>query len=969
MPASETVSKRVERVFLGWDASLLDAAVAWLARRAGDVGENKSPKDSSARRLPRPLIALPSGRAVDRLRGRLDEEPRLGVDSADVVTVGSLLSKLLPTSEAFASAFEQTLAWTKVLRSASEPNLRLVTANPPAEHAIESWLEIASSLRQLHSDVAAQTWMFSDVVEHARSDVESKRWRALTEWQSQYLRVLADVGRVDLDAHSVMNLRSTTITLDQPILLVGTLDLPPLIEKLLQTCAGYITSLIGMPASLRSGLNDLGGLKEEAWQNHIVASLDDHFVPAQDVTDQSHAVMESLSEFGRHRSVDEITIGVTDASLIEPIEAHCALLEVPTYRHLGTPFLGTSVGRLLDLVCQHLESRSYASLAALVRHAGVHAALDDHLSDPSGEWLVKLDEVMANHFPLSVEEPLPPACPHTDTVNQLIGWVDEWLAPLLSKTPKASPPTGTDKTIKQQRLSDGCECLREVLMRLESGESPTGLADGPRVPKTDRTRQTLDQVLDAFQRIPASMDPIVDGATATRIVKARLADIRIPSDPAPEQIEILGWLDLALDDARAMVVAGFNHPFVPEATRSEPFLPNALRQSWQQTGNAKRYARDVVAMHQILAKRQYVRMIVGQFAADGSPTPPSRLLSATDPNTAARRVCNLLESSRPRVKLEPAPPSTDEVPGLVTPTNWQKSDFYQLPKPEAGRTVSHLSVTSFSAYLTCPYRFYLRYVLGLRPVDDLAMELAANQFGDLVHGALEWFGETDAKDATDENRVREALFDELNRYAQTHYGDNAATTIAMQVRQAQRRLRALARQQTQRAQQGWIMAQVEASVDENETDRNGNPKSPSGLWVDEEFMGIRGRFDRIDHHPDSGRWAILDYKTHAFTPEKKHLKKEGAKTQWIDLQLPLYRRLIPDLGIHADPADVDLGYFNVADKDADTKVNLARFSEEQFAEADERMHWCVRQIRACRFEPTDQRVPFDDYAEIVEGLA
>ena len=134
-------------------------------------------------------------------------------------------------------------------------------------------------------------------------------------------------------------------------------------------------------------------------------------------------------------------------------------------------------------------------------------------------------------------------------------------------------------------------------------------------------------------------------------------------------------------------------------------------------------------------------------------------------------------------------------------------------------------------------------------------------------------------------------------------------------------------------------------------------------------MGLKGRFDRIDRHSD-GRWAILDYKTHGHRPEKKHLQKTSDGERWIDLQLPLYRMMVPYLGIDVDPREVELGYFNIAEKDEETRINLAEFSESQMREAERLIHDCVARIQAGDFAPTGDRVQFDDYGMILQtGVA
>ncbi|MEO1530220.1 MAG: hypothetical protein AAFX06_32925, partial [Planctomycetota bacterium] len=78
----------------------------------------------------------------------------------------------------------------------------------------------------------------------------------------------------------------------------------------------------------------------------------------------------------------------------------------------------------------------------------------------------------------------------------------------------------------------------------------------------------------------------------------------------------------------------------------------------------------------------------------------------------------------------------------------------------------------------------------------------------------------------------------------------------------------------------------------------------------------------------------------------------------------------PFLGIDADPATVQLGYFNVSDKADETRINIADFDEGLLDEADQLIHDCVRRILSCDFAPTTERVVFDDYQMILQtGVA
>ncbi len=228
-----------------------------------------------------------------------------------------------------------------------------------------------------------------------------------------------------------------------------------------------------------------------------------------------------------------------------------------------------------------------------------------------------------------------------------------------------------------------------------------------------------------------------------------------------------------------------------------------------------------------------------------------------------------------------------------------------------------------------------------------------------MHNSLEKFGESVDKDSEDEKRVYEAMSDALETFTHEYYGSSPAAAVRLQIAQARKRLGFVAQQQVLWRRQGWQIWKVEAAVGEH---------NHAAITVDNVPMTIRGRFDRIDHHPSLGRWAILDYKTHGHPPRKKHLRKIDGKDQWVDLQLPIYRWMIPFLvGDEVDPETVELGYFNISDKAEETRINLADFSTAEFELANQQIIEVIRDIRAGRFEPSTEPVMYDDYAMIMQS--
>ncbi|WP_153555506.1 PD-(D/E)XK nuclease family protein [Roseimaritima sediminicola] len=980
---------RPNRVFLGWDSPLLPAAATYLRERYQTNGRWD---------LSGTLLVVPTARAGRRLQSllrRQAEQHGVSLSLGSILTVGALPERLYEPDAEVALELEQTLAWTQVLVAATPEQLSPLMRNLPPEEPLTPWMELGAALRRLHQTLAADDLRFADVLPHVDTETERRRWQLLDVLLGRYHEQMQAAGRVDPYSARVAAAAGKRCSSDVDIVLIGTTDLNRTLCRMLDQVADRVTALVAAPESQLHLFDTYGSVDPQAWNLQDLPLEDQHLVSADDAPAQVEAMAAQLADFGQAFSPDAITVGVTDESFVSLVETELQLCGVAAHREQGWPLSQTAPGRLLSLLTLLRTRMNWTSLAALLRHADMYDWIDRQLQqlqqeDPlevepgrsrtaSLPWLSQLDHFLGGHYPTQLENPLPPeAAAAYPVVRRLREIVLRWLRPLdgpprplaqwcealsglleeiypqppETDPPETDPPVAdppeTDPPVADPPVADPPVAATSA----ETGEPHPAHAEGlleppRRLPRTQLAIERIRTMLERFEGLSSALDVEVSAAAAIEMLLGRLAEAPIVLPPRAEMVEILGWLDLALDDAPAMVVVGMNHPFVPESVTADAFLPGSLRSRLNVADNERRYARDAHALHLILSTRPAVRLIVGRRGADGSPTPPSRLLSAASGEDVARRVMMLLD--RPPV----ATPVRHRWSGGATRT--------ELPIPTAGPAkIKVMSVTAFSAYLACPFRFYLRYVLGLRPMDDQAGELQANQFGDLVHGALEEFGKHEEHRMADRaDSIRELLFAHLQDYADHHYGDHPAAAVQMQIQQAKRRLSLVAEKQAVRRAEGWEIRFAEAAV---------NPSDGAAMKVDGKPMGLKGRFDRIDFHPQTGRWAILDYKTHGHKPLKKHI--DSATGAWIDLQLPLYRLMTPYLNLDAEVEEVQLGYFNVAEQAEQTGVHLAEFTAEQFAEATKVIEDCIRRIWAGDFTRSSDPVPFDDYAMICQtGLA
>lgn len=919
----------LRRIFLGWDKPILHAAVHELFERYATA---------DCWNLGGVMAVVPVSRAARRLLALLErhaEEHDLPLIPPRVVTVGGLPERLYENDRPIASELQQTLAWTRVLSATPDPELEPLMPVIPEREPIAPWVEMASTLRRLHEDLSAEALGPLDVIEHVETDGERNRWRLIDRLHQRFLGLLDQAGLSDPHAARREALEQGRCRTAQQIVIIACVDFGRRICQLIEAVDESVDIFLGAPESEAAGFDSCGRVEPEFWANRHIDVVDRHLIAAGDADQQCAAAASVLADWGDRFSPDQITIGITDDAFAPLVETELTLCGLRPHRVAGIPLTRTAPGRLLRLISDYLTSTSWQSFAALVRHADVLPIVAG--TARSSDLLTELDTLRATHFPVRLSHPLPAAASDSDayaSVHAAASRVSEWLAPFVAP---------------RQPLALWCQRTREVLSELYDRRRPALAADSASsadAELVDSALQQIDEILEHFADLAAHLDIEVTAPAALDMLLQRLADPRPLIAPLPDRIEIAGWLDLALDDAAALVVIGLNTPFVPQAVTSDPFLPGTLRSKLRVADNERRFARDAYVLQVVLSTRPAKALIVGRNGPDGSPTPPSRLLAASPPEVVVRRVRKLLEHPPKQPKIR---------------TDWHRdAGSTELPIPTAvpGTTLEAISVTAFRDYMACPFRFYLRHIVGLRPLDDAAFELAANQFGDLVHAAVEGFGDCGDREASDVDVIADSLMAHLHEYAARQFGNAPSAAVRLQIAQAEKRLRVVAERQAERRAAGWQIYAAEASV-----------VASDGACIaleDGRRLALKGRVDRIDFHPATGRWAILDYKTHGHQPMAKHYDRRAEI--WLDLQLPLYLQMLSALKIDAAEGDVDVGYFNIAEKADETGIHLAEFTPELLASAMIRAREVARGVLDAAFDvdPEAGQVLFDDYAAILQ---
>jgi ATP-dependent helicase/nuclease subunit B len=922
----------ITRIFMDWNRPALAAAADYLVGRFAAAGELD---------LAPVVLALPGGRAGRRLLEILvqqADERELLFCPPRIVTTGKLPELLYEAKRPFANELVQQLAWIEALHGSDPGHVQAVVPQPPERDDFQAWLSLGEMLARLHRELAAEAMDFSAVAQcgaELEGFREAPRWQALAEIQKRYLATLDRLGLWDLQTARLVAIRNGECRTEAQIVLLGTADLNRSQRMMLDQVAEHVTALVCAPEELAERFDEHGCLCPAAWLDQAIPLADEQIEVVNDPAEQAAATVHAIAGFeGRYNTAD-IAVGAADEQVVPYIQQRLEQCQLAARYGVGVPITRSAPYRLLAAVADYVEAGSFAAFAALVRHPWVNDWLAG--SGIAGDWLSQMDRYYAEHIPHAVDGQWQGAGPQGETLQQVYRAIDGLCRKLRGKP---------------RPLADWAEPILELLGTLFGG-APLVADIEP-----DRTLlaacSEISDVLAQHSAIPAALMPSLESTAAVRLVLRQVGGATIPPPPNQGAIELLGWLELPLDDAPALVITGFNEGRVPASVNSDLFLPNQLRRALGIEDNDRRYARDAYALSLLAASREKLHVIAGRRSADADPLLPSRLLFACDDRTMARRVLRFFDKGdRPPYRPESGRKASQSPAGELQPG--LKESRLEVPRPRPlSEPITSMRVTSFKDYLACRYRFYLRHVLKLASLADSVEELDGALFGALAHEVLSTLGKDPEVAAGTAEQIAQYLDQQLDAVVAAHFGKTPTSSILVQVEQLRRRLAAFAQWQAAWARDGWRIEHVEVSP----------AAGKAAIIVDGQPMGLRGRIDRIDVNESSGKRAIFDYKTsdRAQTPEQTHCTRSG---QWIDLQLPLYRHLIADLGIDGP---VDLAYIALPKDISRVGPSIAGWTADDLQAADCAAEDVVRRVRAGEFWPPVMPAPAfcEDFAAICQ---
>ncbi|TFG81321.1 MAG: PD-(D/E)XK nuclease family protein, partial [Chromatiales bacterium] len=696
-------------------------------------------------------------------------------------------------------------------------------------------LQTGDILQQLRADLVEGGLLLRDVVRlHAADLEELERWRDMAALEEHYLAQLHGLGLLDPHAARIGH--------------ADRIEAPPNVTRLVVACAPdlslpatqtierlgadlHVDILVAAPADHAALFDMWGRPLPEAWQA-VRFDPDDpqeDLVLAGSPQGQCQAVIDRIATDPSMPAPDDIAIGVPDPSVIPFMLSTLADNGIEAFDPSDKPLRDHSLCHLLVLLCGLVTERSYRTFSRFIRHPD---ALQ-YLTRVPSQLLVELDEFQHTFLPLTFDSM------SARLHDERGGTLNAASFPAVHAAVAAT--AALLHGFEQQPFAEAMRTFLQACFDARTLEAGQAQDD-----EFSQAARLVDAALHEIESAPFTSFRLSSAQTAQLFAK-RLGEQSYHRERAAEGIDLLGWLELVWTDAPCLFVTGMNEGQVPDSRIGDSFMPDSLRSRLGLTCDATRLARDTFLMRICIESRRRAGracFIAGKTSTEGDPLKPSRLLFRCSDADLPRRAALFfgdVETSRPMlpasITFRLTPPAgvsaveQRDMEGEAVPSRGACRSLSTVPLP------AKLSVTAFSSYLACPFRFYLSNILGMQEADDSKRDLDALDFGSIVHELLEdMAGRPELVTCSDPERLAAYLVAGARTLFEQRFGGELAAPLLVSLDADCERLKAVARVQTALIDEGW-----EISANEQK------------LQMEIGGIVVRGKLDRIDRHKSTGR--------------------------------------------------------------------------------------------------------------------
>ncbi|WP_395740713.1 PD-(D/E)XK nuclease family protein [Prosthecobacter sp.] len=948
------MSSKVQRLFWGWDAPVLEKAVGFLCR--GWDGTRALDLSSS-------LLLVPNGEAGRRLREALAQKTNETGTAALVPHLWLPEQALLPQTRRFeaATALQAQMAWQRALERVPLEELTALFPKLPKERGWGWQAETGRMLAELKMLLGTGGLTFEDTANKPAAQRDVARWQDLARIEQVYFEELAGAKVADAQALKRQHAQEPVLPEGvERVVVLASPDLPPLLDAWISGCAKRglkVVIAVQAPEAMAHAFDACGRPLTQNWGEDAESSLPFENEQIHVTRDPSAQAARTLDLMRELVPQGRTALGVCDAEVSSLLLEKLALEDARSFEPGGIPVQREGLWHVLECFRVLLSSGAWRAFAALLRVEEFREAVIP--KEAKGTAILKmLAEDGAEKFSVSAllraaddftSEHLPVTLAHSKELP-------------LARYPALLPAVKhTLELLDDLRRQTPTQAARTLILRLLGEREFNPEAPGHRE-RTELASEWL-RITEELELEARRFGLKPNGEDTFALSLECLAQSRLAEPRGEIDLVLQGWLELLWEKAPNLIVTGLNEEHVPGIFISHPFLPDGLRSALGLPCQNTRFARDAFILaalaQQRLDERGKLQLLCGQWSEGGDALRPSRLLFLCDNRALPRRVAHLFPKEEDQhVEAEP-----------------KRTLAWQLKPDWSPKEVTTISTSRLREYLSCPFRYYLTYTKNMSAVETGKRELDAAEYGNLIHHAFHQLSlDGSMRDCTHPAQIAECLEVAARERVREIYGERPAPLITLQLDSILQRLQQAARVEAKNRQQGWRCMEAELQI-------GGSDDAVPFLITG---ARLKGRIDRVEQNVD-GTWRIVDFKSSdkPRPPEESHYKVITARTKlteadewkcfdlpdgkrglWLDLQLPLYAAALRQRGQEVSR----VAYFALPKSIQETEIlSWEGFDEELMEAAVKCAEEAVKRIREGVFWPPAERAANGTFDEMLLG--
>lgn len=242
------------------------------------------------------------------------------------------------------------------------------------------------------------------------------------------------------------------------------------------------------------------------------------------------------------------------------------------------------------------------------------------------------------------------------------------------------------------------------------------------------TAYTIVNRIHTLQQQLTSLSAISDD-TLSRLIRQLMGQTTIPFHGEPAVgLQVMGLLETRNLDFRNVIMLSVNEGQIPKNDKRSSLIPYTLRAAYGMTTIEREVSLYAYYYYRLLQRAEHITLLYNSSTDAGNKGEMSRFMLQT--------LAEKNDLFYPGQDISLRAFTADSQSPVVMPISVKK-DAEVMRKLQARFNELHiLSPSAINTYMKCPLKFYLNYVAGLRPEDEVSDDIDKPMFGNIFHDTI-----------------------------------------------------------------------------------------------------------------------------------------------------------------------------------------------------------------------------------------